>query len=215
MKFGSNLVKVEWPFLTAMFVQGLLCSMRQIGPEGFGKKEREWNETVLLEDWRKSWENHCNSALEQAGFDERVDCRSLADQGIDREPQPKIGVVATAMERRGLETRRGIVAGWHAFRERIRSAVKGIETVGEVPQTTDEVPHYGVGSSWWERAQAAFDYSVTTAREFLRSESSGRWQPQETPTQELTGGWESYERSRQQPQQNIEGDERERSMGFG
>ena len=40
---------------------------------------------------RKRWEVACNEALKEAGSRVRVDCRSLAAQGIDREPTVHIG----------------------------------------------------------------------------------------------------------------------------
>ena len=56
-----------------------------------------------MDGWRESWEKHVNAALEKAGRPERVDRRSLKAQGIDKIPEPKIGVAATAMKRRGIE----------------------------------------------------------------------------------------------------------------
>ena len=50
---------------------------------------------------RAAWERHVNAALERAGVDARVDRRSLADQGIEREPQLHVGVAGTAIQRDG------------------------------------------------------------------------------------------------------------------
>jgi ATP-dependent exoDNAse (exonuclease V) alpha subunit len=156
----------------------VLCTMREVDQNGFGKKVRDWNDKEVLIHWREAWEQHCNTALEAAHLETRVDCRSLADQGIDREPQPKIGIEATAMERRGLETRRGVLAGLHAFGERIRSAIRGVESTGEVAQ-------YGIGNTWWERAGAAIGHTFESAREVWRDQSSGGvWQSQELDRRE-------------------------------
>ena len=54
-----------------------------------------------VERLREAWEWHVNSALEYAGLDARVDRRSLADQGIARQPTIHIGVAGTAMQRSG------------------------------------------------------------------------------------------------------------------
>jgi hypothetical protein len=43
---------------------------------------------------RDAWEQEANIALERAGREERVDKRSLQDQGIDREPQLHVGAGA-------------------------------------------------------------------------------------------------------------------------
>lgn len=52
---------------------------------------------------RGLWAERCNAALERAGCAERVDHRSLRDQGIDRAPQPKRGRAATYAARRAAE----------------------------------------------------------------------------------------------------------------
>lgn len=56
---------------------------------------------------REQWEEMVNNALEEADSAERIDRRSLKEQGIDRTPTFHLGVEATAMERRGIETDRG------------------------------------------------------------------------------------------------------------
>lgn len=85
----------------------VMLTLREIGPEGFGKKQRAWNSKDLLLRWREAWAAHVNQALEHAGIEARVDHRSLADQGIERLPQPKLGPAAAAMERKGVRTERG------------------------------------------------------------------------------------------------------------
>ena len=91
----------------------VLVTMRPVTAEGFGKKPDTAGKfngrgaaglgaKSELDGWRESWEMHVNAALEKAGREERVDRRSLKDRGIDRTPEPKIGVAATAMKRRGL-----------------------------------------------------------------------------------------------------------------
>ena len=60
-----------------------------------------------IEQLRASWAALANGALERAGRSERIDHRSLEEQGIDREPTIHLGPVATQMERRGRESDRG------------------------------------------------------------------------------------------------------------
>lgn len=45
-------------------------------------------------------EEHANNALERSGQEERIDSRSLKDQGIDREPTEHIGPSGSALDRR-------------------------------------------------------------------------------------------------------------------
>ena len=84
--------------------------MREIGPEGFGPKVREWNSREQLESWREAWERTQNRYLERHGHEARVDRRTLEAQGIDREPTTHLGPHAHAMEqRKGIETDRGSI----------------------------------------------------------------------------------------------------------
>lgn len=56
---------------------------------------------------RGLWEQMANAALEVAGRAERIDRRTLAAQGIDREATAHLGPVASDMERRGKVSDRG------------------------------------------------------------------------------------------------------------
>jgi ATP-dependent exoDNAse (exonuclease V) alpha subunit len=83
----------------------VLMTTRQIGADGFGAKTRELDSFRTgpreIEAIRQEWERIGNRALEQAGIDERIDARSYADQGIDREATVHLGPVAAGMERGG------------------------------------------------------------------------------------------------------------------
>ena len=84
----------------------VMLSMREVDGEGFGKKVREWNRTELLEGWREAWANHVNERLAELDIDARIDHRTLEAQGIDLEPQHKIGPAASRMPEQGLEAER-------------------------------------------------------------------------------------------------------------
>lgn len=60
-----------------------------------------------LTDLRERWADMCNHALERHGHEARIDHRSNADRQIDAEPTKHLGPHATALERRGIQTRRG------------------------------------------------------------------------------------------------------------
>lgn len=75
----------------------MMLTMRELTPEGFGKKRREWNRQDLVSAWREKWAELANGALERAGHSTRIDHRSLAAQGIDREPTRHQGKAATHM----------------------------------------------------------------------------------------------------------------------
>lgn len=110
----------------------IMLTTRSIAGDGFGGKDRSWNDKALLVTWREEWSHHTNRALERTGIDERVDHRSLEARhteqvqlreaalergdeqaareheinaiSFDREPLPHIGFKAWAMERRGIQT---------------------------------------------------------------------------------------------------------------
>ena len=77
--------------------------LRRAEAEGWGKKERAWNDKAWLQAVREGWEKHVNAALERAGIDARIDHRSLAAQGIDREPQRHKGRYWTHLDNQAKE----------------------------------------------------------------------------------------------------------------
>ncbi|MEG8221404.1 Ti-type conjugative transfer relaxase TraA [Sphingomonas sp. HH69] len=84
----------------------VMLSMREVGPEGFGQKVREWNSNALLKEWREAWADHVNERLAALDIDARIDHRSLEAQGIDLEPQHKIGPAGSRRLDRGEDAER-------------------------------------------------------------------------------------------------------------
>jgi Ti-type conjugative transfer relaxase TraA len=66
----------------------VMLAMRDVGPEGFGQKNRDWNSTELLKDWREAWSAHVNERM------------------TELEPQHKIGPAASRRPEQGLEAER-------------------------------------------------------------------------------------------------------------
>ena len=64
----------------------VMLTMREVGPDGFGPKAREWNRTELLMEWRRDWDEYCNHRLVLLGIDASIDHRSHAARGINLEP---------------------------------------------------------------------------------------------------------------------------------
>ena len=86
----------------------IMLTMREIDENGFKRnKNRDWNKKQLLEKQRSAWSVYANHALEKAGINERIDHRTLAEQGINRIPQIHLGSAVTAMMKRGVATERG------------------------------------------------------------------------------------------------------------
>lgn len=86
----------------------VLLTTREFVGDGWAKrKNRDWHQTEMIEEWREAWALHQNRELERIGSSDRVDHRSLADQGILREPQKHLGPIATEIERDGRSSHRG------------------------------------------------------------------------------------------------------------
>ncbi len=86
----------------------ILLTTRRIDGDGFGAKDRSWNDRSLLLKWRKSWADAVNTELSRAGCASRIDHRSLADQGIDRPPTRHLGPIAHARLKRKRDSRRAL-----------------------------------------------------------------------------------------------------------
>jgi hypothetical protein len=91
----------------------LLMTTREVSPAGLGAKaglELSTHERAKLglpsgaEEYtaiRERWATVTNEALKEANLEARVDHRSLAEQGVDREPKPHIPFAAYKIERAG------------------------------------------------------------------------------------------------------------------
>jgi len=92
----------------------IMLTTREITPDGFGGKERTWNDKELLNAWREQWAATCNRAFLGKNLSERIDHRTLQAQGIDREPTIHMGTIAHQIEQRGGQSERG------AFNEELK-----------------------------------------------------------------------------------------------
>lgn len=61
-----------------------------------------WNSEEQLVLWRAAWADVANRHLETAGHEERIDHRSHADRGLTEQPTIHEGVVARALEKKGI-----------------------------------------------------------------------------------------------------------------
>ena len=71
----------------------------------FGRQNpiaERWNSEEQLVEWRKAWADVTNRYLERYGHDERIDHRSHADRGLTEQPTIHEGVVARALEKKGI-----------------------------------------------------------------------------------------------------------------
>ena len=66
-----------------------------------GERRKKW-----LEQARESWAKLANKALELMGNSARIDHRTLAEQGVEREPGIHLGPHVVEMEKKGIKTDR-------------------------------------------------------------------------------------------------------------
>ena len=86
----------------------IMFTTRLVNEKGeLGKKQRTFNDDgpKILKDTRATFANIVNTALENAGLEERIDHRSYKDQGLDfLEPTAHEGHEVTALRRQGIDT---------------------------------------------------------------------------------------------------------------
>jgi MobA/MobL family len=117
----------------------VLTTTREVEPTGLGAKASiEWSDTDRAKKGlgpakgevkaiRARWEEFTNERLKELGIEVRIDHRSLADQGQDREPGRHLGPAVAGMERRGIETEVGKRIRWEiqaAASERLARAAE-------------------------------------------------------------------------------------------
>ncbi|WP_370459581.1 MobA/MobL family protein [Desulfopila sp. IMCC35006] len=101
-------------------------SMREITPDGFGNKDRSWNDQKLARQWRKSYCNLGNLYLVRNGFEPRLDHRSFAERNIDKEPTRYQGRSYRKSKQKGKE--RNVQKG----------PINVMETLREILQENDQ-----------------------------------------------------------------------------
>ena len=147
----------------------VMLTMRAVNEQGFGQKERDWNRTELVEQWRERWAEHVNARLAELDIDARIDHRSLEAQGIDLEPQDKIGPAAQRMGERGLESER--IEDHRAIAQR-----NGERIIAEPRVALDAITHQQ--ATFARRDMAMFVHRHTDGKEqFDRAMSAVRASP--------------------------------------
>ena len=135
----------------------ILLTTREIGPEGFTTKNRDWNAVEVLEGWREAWALDSNAALERAGVEDRIDHRTLEAQraealelssaaeergdeaealrqtiramGLDREPLPQLSAGAWQMKAHGIEV--AAVEAWHQVKAQAVEVARVVQELAE------------------------------------------------------------------------------------
>ena len=90
---------------SAAEVQGLVRASKHPKSTKYGRQNpiaEKWNSDEQILVWRKAWADTTNAHLERAGADARIDHRSHAERGLDEQPTIHEGVVARALEKKGI-----------------------------------------------------------------------------------------------------------------
>ncbi len=94
---------------SAAEAQGLVRASKHPKSTKYGRQNpiaEKWNSDEQILVWRKAWADATNAHLERAGADARIDHRSHAERGLDEQPTIHEGVVARALEKKGIITDR-------------------------------------------------------------------------------------------------------------
>jgi MobA/MobL family len=137
-----------------------LFTTRRVDPltGTFGNKTREWDARAekdadisgrdeitgralfgrgCVDQVRQQWEEMANAALAEAGRSERIDRRTLAEQGIDREPI-NYTRAALELEKRGMRTEQSEEMRRRKKRNRLRPARAAVGRAVPVPHIERE-----------------------------------------------------------------------------
>ena len=90
---------------SAAEAQGLVQVSKHPKSTKYGRQNpitEKWNSDEQILVWRKAWADTTNAHLERVGADARIDHRSHAERGLDEQPTIHEGVVARALEKKGI-----------------------------------------------------------------------------------------------------------------
>lgn len=90
---------------SAAEAQGLVRADKHPKSTRYGRQNpisERWNSEEQLVVWRKAWADVTNRYLEQYGHETHIDHRSHAERGLTEQPTIHEGVVARAMEKKGI-----------------------------------------------------------------------------------------------------------------
>ena len=166
----------------------VMLTMRDITADGFGKKNRDWNNRDVIGLWREKWAEHQNQALERNGHAERVDHRSYAEQGIDKEPTQHRGNDATEIERKNT----------HKF-----NVASGAKEPTRIQKKNQEIENSNTDIAVLQAEHAAVSAQIAAEKDKLREWSDSKRDKFERAVRSTT-----QERQAQQIQQKLDLEER-------
>lgn len=131
----------------------LLVSTRQVDERGFvaskaASREHFLHRSEYVQDLREHWEHVTNRHLERHGIAERIDRRTLREQGIDREPTQHLGPARAHAERQIARLEREVAA---IDRERQAPDRAHQERQQQEPAREQSAPQPGQKRPWRQR----------------------------------------------------------------
>jgi len=175
----------------------LLMTTRRLAASGFTEKTRELDDLKSGEvaRWRERWAVLVNDHLARHGRSERVDHRSLKDQGEVREPTWHKGPAVTAIERRAESS---FVA--ERSREEVTERLVAAAELGRLERESRELARSIIDTTTGLKAAlAARDSDRTRSMEATRRDAQAAWlamraerssasaTPEQSRTLDLTG----------------------------
>lgn len=153
----------------------LLCSTRRLRADGFHEKTRELDERKSgeIDYWRERWAELQNERLKAHGHSERVDHRSLKDQGIKREPTHHMGPAISGILQWGDQS--FVAVRWQQeANERLLLAKQAGELQREQAQRQENILDLSNNLAAAIRERDKHKSNVMTPDE-LRKQSQTRW----------------------------------------
>lgn len=163
----------------------VLTTTREVTPMGLGAKTAlELSETDRAKrgmphsraefvEIRERWALLSNEHLKEYGHEARIDHRTLAAQGIARQPSFHLGVAVTALARRGIESRVEGRVAWqeqHAVLEKLAAAKEAGELERESRRRDAGFLHLNT-----DVRAARYDRDASKAIDGAQAQSRGAW----------------------------------------
>jgi hypothetical protein len=169
----------------------MMCTTRTWGEAGFGAKNRSLDTFKMLYQWRASWADHCNQALQMAGCSERVTHKSYAELGLKREATSHVGPAHSEQSDPGYaQKRQAVIASNRKVRDRnlrrkherqrlaqihCRAGVQGVQMVRSIaPWSVPTEQPVRVPAASYPLAHRAVEQEPTVVHAELAAETTAR-----------------------------------------
>ncbi len=172
--------KIEQPHLHLMWSERAIDDTTRVIPEerffkrNGAKKDRKWNDQNLADELRGKWAEMMNRALENAGIDQRVDPRSLADQGKVAEAllvEPKMLRRGTPEEKEARRQEIAEIREAKAVLSKIEIAAPDLESVRQADQASQKKLEASVEQieTWEAQELSKLDRAIEALKNMARA----------------------------------------------